>query len=39
MNKLMAKLASNVLDRIAIYFVKTASPHVHRPEIPEELKK
>jgi len=34
-----AKLASRVLNRIANYFVRTASPVAHRPEIPEELKK
>ncbi|MGG1313660.1 cyclic lactone autoinducer peptide [Cohnella laeviribosi] len=39
MKKIAAKWASVLLNRIAIYFVKTASPALYRPEIPEELKK
>jgi cyclic lactone autoinducer peptide len=39
MKKLTAKLLSGVLNGIAGMFVKTASPHLYRPEIPEELKK
>lgn len=36
----VAKQTSTVLDRIAAYFAKTASPlTLHRPELPEELKK
>lgn len=35
----IAKNASNVLTKIANYFVFTASPFVaHRPEVPQELK-
>jgi len=39
MNQAAAKLLSGVLNGIAGLFVKTASPVVYRPEIPEELKK
>mgnify|MGYP002621172736 CR=1 FL=1 len=39
MKELTARLLSNVLNRIAGLFVKTASPAFYRPEIPEELKK
>jgi len=39
MRKMAAQLLSNVLNGIAVFFVKTASPMLYRPEIPEELKK
>ncbi|WP_372663459.1 cyclic lactone autoinducer peptide [Cohnella sp.] len=39
MSRLLAKLVSSVLNRIAVMFVKTASPVNFRPEIPQELKK
>lgn len=39
MAKLAAKLASSFLNRIAGFFVLSASPVTHRPEIPAELKK
>lgn len=39
MATLVAKLASSVLNGIARFFVQTASPLGHQPEIPEELKK
>lgn len=39
MKKLAAKMLSDVLNGIAGLFVKTASPILYRPEIPEELKK
>ncbi|WP_020617049.1 cyclic lactone autoinducer peptide [Paenibacillus daejeonensis] len=36
----LAKQASTVLKGIAAYFATTASPSaIHRPELPEELKK
>jgi cyclic lactone autoinducer peptide len=36
---LLAKLSSSILDGIARFFVQTASPITHQPEIPEELRK
>ena len=39
MKQLVAKLLSGVLNGIAGLYVKTASPILYRPEIPEELKK
>lgn len=39
MTRTAAKLVSMFLNGIARYFVQTASPSAHRPEIPEELKK
>jgi hypothetical protein len=39
MKQAVAKLVSGVLNGIAGLFVKTASPALYRPEIPEELKK
>lgn len=39
MKQLVAKLFSGVLNGIAGLYVKTASPILYRPEIPEELKK
>lgn len=39
MKKATAKLLSGILNGIAGLFVKTASPMLYRPEIPEELKK
>jgi len=39
MKETMAKYVSGILERIAAYFAKTASPWAaHRPELPEELK-
>lgn len=38
MASITAKIASYVLNGIARFFVQTASPTQHRPEIPEELK-
>ncbi|MFC3767690.1 cyclic lactone autoinducer peptide [Paenibacillus sp. GCM10012303] len=39
MTSYLAKAVSYVLERIAVYFVQTASPlHTHRPEVPEQLK-
>ncbi|PYI51556.1 cyclic lactone autoinducer peptide [Paenibacillus flagellatus] len=39
MTKTTAKLASDVLSKVANFFVISASPVTHRPEIPQELKK
>ncbi|AGA57483.1 Uncharacterized protein TXXE_07730 [Thermobacillus xylanilyticus] len=39
MKQITAKLLSGMLNGIAGFFVKTASPFIYRPEIPEELKK
>lgn len=39
MTKIAAKLASGLLSKVANYFVVSASPVIHRPEIPQELKK
>lgn len=39
MTRTIAKVSSAILSVIARYFVQTASPSAHRPEIPEELKK
>jgi cyclic lactone autoinducer peptide len=37
--KLTARLASIFLSKVAGFFVVSASPVTHRPEIPAELKK
>jgi cyclic lactone autoinducer peptide len=39
MNSLLAKFASEVLVRVSKSVVNSASPTMHSPEIPEELKK
>ncbi|MEF3306348.1 cyclic lactone autoinducer peptide [Paenibacillus sp. GYB003] len=38
MIKIAAKIVSGILSKIAGYFVVSASPVIHRPEIPQELK-
>ncbi|MFB9753713.1 cyclic lactone autoinducer peptide [Paenibacillus hodogayensis] len=38
MARLTAKVASYFLNGIARFFVQTASPTQHRPEIPNELR-
>lgn len=35
----VAKIVSTVLDKVAGFFVLSASPVSHRPKIPTELKK
>jgi cyclic lactone autoinducer peptide len=37
--KLAAKVVSTLLSKVAGFFVVSASPVSHRPEIPAELKK
>ncbi|PYI57329.1 cyclic lactone autoinducer peptide [Paenibacillus flagellatus] len=40
MKRTIASMLSNTLQGIARYFVQTASPFgLHRPEVPEELRK